>query len=1287
MRSQVAVVPLDGSNYVTWKVQCRMALIKENLWGIVSGTEVSPPETEADKFAKFVVRRNRALATIVLSVNTSLLYLLGDPEDPVVVWNKLSEQFQKKTWANKLSLRRKLNNLRLKEEDSVKSHVKAITEIFNELAVIGAPMEDEDKVVTLLASLPDKFDMLVTALEANTEVPSMEIVTERLLHEENKLKERGTVETSTEKVMLGKKTKDRPKCHHCGKPGHLKRNCWSLKKENEKEQQSKQESKSVKHKANVVAADSESESLGLVTQALAASACSNNVWIIDSGATCHMTHDRTLMRNIVELSKPVEVQLGDGKVLNATARGTVILYTVLSDEKEKRCYLQDVLFVPKLSYSLLSVPKATGAGLKVSFDDSECMIVRPDGETIAVGKKIGDLFHLKYRREVELSNAMTTKSDTSKEMLWHKRYGHLGVQNLKKLANESLVTGFDFDPKKNIDFCEACVQGKLHRCAFPTSGAKRATEPLGLVHSDLCGKITPKSAGSAKYFMTLTDDKTRYVWVYTLKKKDEAFQKFKEWKALVEKSSDYTLKVLRSDNGGEYVSTDFDNFLKSEGVVHQTTVPYTPQQNGVAERLNRTLVESVRSMLVHAKLPRKFWVEALNTSVYLHNRSPTRALDGQTPYEAWTGLKPDVSNLKCFGCTAYAHIPKDERKKLDPKARKCVFLGYGTEIKGYRLFDVERQRVIYSRDVTFNENEFGILQNDEPDETVNKFVDVELSIDDDVSDDVADTYVNEGQSDMRQSSRERRPPNRLGEWVTLASDALVEPTTVSEALNGPDADQWHKAMQQEMDSLHKHDVWNLTELPEGRKAIGSKWVFRVKYNADGSMERLKARLVAQGYSQRYGVDYDETFSPVVRFESLRTVAAMSVKQGLKLHQMDVTTAFLNGDLEEEVYIKQPEGFAVKGKEHLVCKLNKSLYGLKQSPRCWNYTLDEHLKTMGLVQTPSDPCIYVSEKDADPLIVAVYVDDIVLAGPSDEKITEVKQNISERFEVKDMGELKYFLGIQVIQEDGKVWIGQPTYTENILKKFGMEDCKPVSTPVDANSKLTNADADNVPHNQSDYQSAVGSLLYLSSATRPDIAFAVSNVARYCSNPTSEHWTAVKRILRYLKGTVNYGVFFTNEMESECVGFSDADWAGDVNDRKSTSGYLFQMCGGAISWRSKKQPCVALSTAEAEYIALSSAVQEALWIKQLLLDMKEDTKTPITMYEDNQAAINMTKNPNYHGRAKHVDIKYHFIRDQVDKNTVNITYCPTNDMIADILTKGLHKGQFVKLRKLAGVVQKP
>ncbi|CAB4043194.1 Hypothetical predicted protein, partial [Paramuricea clavata] len=382
----------------------------------------------------------------------------------------------------------------------------------------------------------------------------------------------------------------------------------------------------------------------------------------------------------------------------------------------------------------------------------------------------------------------------------------------------------------------------------------------------------------------------------------------------------------------------------------------------------------------------------------------------------------------------------------------------------------------------------------------------------------------------------------------------------------------------------------------------------------------------------------------------------------------------------------PEGFEVKGKEHLVCKLNKSRYGLKQSSRCWNSVLDEHLKSIGFTQTESDPCIYVKEEDGDIFVVAIHVDDIILAGKTDEKIAKVKESIAERFQVKDMGELKYILGLQVIQEDGKVWIGQPTYTASIIKKYGMENCKPVETPVDLSSKLVSAMEDSELFNKEEYQSAVGSLLYLSSATRPDITFAVNNVAKFSANFTNEHWTAVKRIFRYLKKTVNYGLLYSENANPDCVGFSDADWAGDLNDRKSTSGYTFQINGAAVSWRSKKQTCVALSTAEAEYVALSAAAQEALWMRQLLTDLNVNIDKPMTIYEDNQSAIAMSKNPQFHGRSKHIDIKYHFVRDQVEKKTLTVLYCPTGSMLADLFTKGIPKEQFKKLRELTGVAIK-
>ena len=323
------------------------------------------------------------------------------------------------------------------------------------------------------------------------------------------------------------------------------------------------------------------------------------------------------------------------------------------------------------------------------------------------------------------------------------------------------------------------------------------------------------------------------------------------------------------------------------------------------------------------------------------------------------------------------------------------------------------------------------------------------------------------------------------------------------------------------------------------------------------------------------------------------------------------------------------------------------------------------------------------------MIAVHVDDLVLAAKSDKHIADVKKALSEKFEVKDMGELHHFLGTKVLQnkQNGEVWIGQPAYTQKVLRKFNMENAKPVDTPVDISSKLVKMNEDSESANQEQFQSAVGSLLYLSTMTRPDITYAVSNVAKFCANPAKEHWIAVKRIMRYLIGTMHLGLLYRKNELKSCVGFSDADWAGDLDDRKSTSGYIFQMSGAAISWRSKKQACVALSTAEAEYIALASAAQEAVWMRQLLTDLRSKPEEATKIYEDNQSAICLAKNPQFHGRAKHIGIKYHYIREQVENGNVELSYCRTEEMVADALTKGLSRGQFRKLREMLGMDEMP
>ena len=1289
------LVPLNGSNYSTWKLQCQMALMREGLWSIVNESE-TPPDVGADEavISKYQARQDKALATIVLSVDPSLLYLLGQPTDPVKVWTKLSSQFQKKNWCNKLILRRKLHMLRLQDGKSVQEHIKEMTEIFNELAVIEAPLDEEDQVVHLLASLPESYDTLVTALEANERVPSMEIVIDRLLYEERKASERGESSSNAKglyhKSQSEKKWQKQIRCHYYKKLGHMQKDCYEralAEKRNEKEK------KKTPQRWKGSGKSRSSPGVGLITtHALATSSSQSDSWILDSGATCHICCNRTLFSEL-DFKSSQDVTLGDNRVIKSAGCGTVKIQLAQKDGSYLDCTLYDVLYVPDLSFNLLSISRITDRGKTVTFDDSTCDIMCQDGEIIGSATKTGCLYYLNCKSIRQRVNVTRARAGVN---VWHQRFGHLNETSLKQLAKEGLVDGLSSDDLSDkFDVCESCIKGKIHRTPFPKTGGKRADEPLGLVHSYVCGKINSKSLSGGEYFLTFIDDKTRYIWVYILKQKSEVFERFLEWKSMVERSTGRNLKVLHSDNGGEYMSTPFQSYLKKEGIKHELTVPRSPEQNGVAERSNRTLMEAVRAMLFGSHLPQRFWAEALTTAVYLRNRSPTKGNEGSTPHEALMNVKPKVNHLRVFGCVAYSHISKEERHKLDPKAKKCVLLGYGMATKGYRLYDINERRVFYSRDVIFDESRPGYGK--EPTDHTDKSVEIELSSDVSISEgaDCETAEEVEDQSDteeeepvLRRSTRMRKPTDFYGTYInTAVTDLPPEPTTVEEALSGPEKDKWKEAMKKEMDSLRANDVYDIVKLPQHRKTVGCKWIFKRKVRADGSIERYKARLVAQGYSQKPGQDYDETFCPVVRFESVRSVIAMAAQHGLLLHQMDVTSAFLNGDLEEEIYMSQPEGFQTEG-ENLVCKLKRSLYGLKQAPRCWNTALDNQLKGMGFTQTKSDPCLYVNS-EGELFIIAVYVDDILLAGKDKRKMNEIKQTLSSQFEVKDMGELHYFLGVKVIQnhEERSIWIGQPTYTSSIIEHFGLKEAKSVATPVNTAIKLVKATEDDELADQGLYQSAVGSLQYLSTMTRPDITFAVSNVGKFSSKPTKDHWVAVKRIIRYLQGTRNYGLKYSYDGSntSTCIGYSDSDFGGDTDDRKSTSGYIFQVGGTGISWRSKKQTSVALSTAEAEYIALSQAAQEAIWLRQLNTDLLCKPQQPTTVYEDNQAAISMSKNPQAHGKSKHIEIKYHFIREQVINKNIEVKYCSTDNMIADMLTKGLSKEKFQKLRQLAGVTQ--
>jgi hypothetical protein len=432
---------------------------------------------------------------------------------------------------------------------------------------------------------------------------------------------------------------------------------------------------------------------------------------------------------------------------------------------------------------------------------------------------------------------------------------------------------------------------------------------------------------------------------------------------------------------------------------------------------------------------------------------------------------------------------------------------------------------------------------------------------------------------------------------------------------------------------------------------------------------------------------------VAKFNSIRILLALAAQHDLEVHQMDVKTAFLNGVLDEEIYMEQPEGFIQESKEHMVCKLKKSLYGLKQAGRSWYQMIDQNFTQLGFQRTCADQCIYHLRTRGIITIVALYVDDLIILTNQVKALARLKEALRERFEMKDLGEVHFCLGVQIVRnrKRGTICLDQGKYIENMIKRFNMSECKPVGTPLDTNVKLTvdmspktvqeRDEMEKVP-----YQSAIGSLMYAMLGTRPDLAYAVGTLSQFNANPGHGHWKAVKRIFRYLKGTAHDKLLYESSANRRVIGYSDADWASNVDDRRSITGYIFFIGTNAISWSSKKQPTVALSTTEAEYMSLTQATKEGIWICRLLDEIGFGLNgEPIAIYNDNQSCVALSKNSAYHARTKHIDIQHHFIRERVDNKEVEVKFCGTDDMVADIFTKGLVKTKHDYLCGKVGLVR--
>ena len=1321
---------LNEKNYDVWHRKVQYLLEVQDLHEpLTKQWTDSEKKEKAAVFAAFEVKDKAARITLLSCMSNNLLLRFERYRTTRELWQAVQLQYGGTSTTRLRQLTIKFDGYRKIPTQSMREHLTIMRNMIEELRQAGHTLSDEQQVQAVIRSLPRSWEHMRVNLTHNDNIRTFDDVARHVELEEDRLmteraeksageamvaasssrknkkrktshsKAGGGAKTSgsegysgshkgknkqrTERSAKGKRNKAEIVCYRCNELGHFAREC-------------------TKPKVNTFPM---SDSFMFVTSCVMM-AETNPVWIVDSAATDHITPDRASFVDYRRLPAGSQrIYMGNNSSVEVLGIGTC----EVAFRTGHKLLLHDVLYAPDVRRSLVSVLVLLRYGLKLVFVNDVVTVYRDElcigNGYINSGFMVLDT--VTSSSSIDDSSYALSSVVNDDVQLWHARLCHIGQERMNRLARDGLLGQLT---KFVLPQCEGCLAGKSTRKPF--GKAVRATFPLELIHSDICGPMNVRARHGAYYFITFIDDYTRYGQVYLIAHKSDALDCFKRFVTLVENQLDKKVKTLRTDRGREYLSDQFKGFCEWKGIARQLTTPYTPQQNGVAERRNRTLLEMVRSMMSQANLPISFWGDALLTATYVLNRVPSKSVTA-TPYELWTGRKPNLEYLHPWGCMAFIHDPSHKHGKLGPRGRKCIFIRYCEFSKGHVFIGEDLTGTvteIESRDSTFLENEFPSKREVSSDLTLYETVSLpENVLGDDIADEGGEDLVPPQQpppsdiveetvqqaAEPRRSVRDRIPRRRFeiegGEIFLAAQEGMVEPRNVREALAGPNARDWIRAMEEEMDSMKKNHVWDLVDLPAGRKAVGNKWILKIKRKADGSIERYKARLVAKGFTQVEGVDYDETFSPVVRFASVRLILAIVASMDLELFQMDVKTAFLNGELEEEIYMAQPSEFVVEGEEHKVCKLRRSIYGLKQASRQWNLKFHQAVLSDGFEVMEEDHCVYVKRSKNSFLIMTLYVDDILLAGNNKLLIESTKAWLSSTFDMKDMGEASYVLGVKITRDRAKRFLSlsQENYVQKILERFGMSTCKPIDTPVERNTSLSKS---MVPKNDEErgrmarvpYSSAVGSLMYAMLCTRPDICYAVGLVSRFQSNPGVAHWQAVKRILRYLKGTSDYVLCYQGK-DLQLIGYSDADWGGDPDERKSTSGYAFLLGGGAISWCSKKQSCIALSTMEAEYIACSAAVQEGVWLKRFIerLGVFAVPKGPATIYSDSTAAIAYSKDPKYHSKAKHIEMRYHYVRDMVAQKEVILVHVSTSKMLADPLTKPIARDQFSAHVKMLGL----
>ncbi|GKC43676.1 retrovirus-related pol polyprotein from transposon TNT 1-94 [Tanacetum coccineum] len=958
-------------------------------------------------------------------------------------------------------------------------------------------------------------------------------------------------------------------------------------------------------------------------------------WVIDSGSTEHITHDASILENKTKSCFETPIIIPNGDAIPVEGKGEFRL--------PRGSKIKGVLHIPKFTCNLLSVSRLSkDLQSAITFFPDFCIMQKLHTRSlIGAGECRNGLYRMGIiRRE---KKAMMTSMD-----IWHKRLGH---------ASGDKLTHIDFLNDSSFDqVCDSCIKAKHTKLPFPKSSIK-TNDCFELIHCDIWGKYRVPSISGANYFLTIVDDFSRSVWVFLLKFKHEASSCLMKFHTMIKTQFGKSVKRICTDNGGEFTSNDMLEFYNDHGILLETSCPHTPQQNRVVERKHRHLLETARALIFEANLPKRFWGECVLTATFIINRLPSKVIKNKNPYEIVFDQKPDYDDMKIFGCLSYY--------------KNSVTNGDKFEVRGKPGSNPSSNDHQNSNESVVQEDNSESPNGSTPNSTF-----------DEMENSVAEETLDDPLNQLGRPKRHRSHPKHFEDFVVklppsvdntqttptqasstvhslsnfvsyerfsnshkaflAAIDAIDEPKSFHQAIKD---ERWTKAMRKEIRALEENGTWILQALPDGKRAIDSKWVYKIKYKPNGEVERYKM-LVA-------------------------------TKNNWFIHQLDVNNAFLHGDLTEEVYMKIPQGFAKEG-ETKVCRLRKSIYGLKQASRNWYQKFTNALLALDFKQSKADHSLFIYHQKDIFVAALIYVDDVLLVGNNITKMQHTKAELDHKFSIKDLGSLKYFLGIEVARTHEGLVLSQRKYTLDILADCGFEGCRQSSFPIEQNHKLDKSE-DQPKVDRSRYRRIVGRLLYMQ-ATRPDIAYAISILSQFVSDPRQPHMDVVHHVLRYLKSTHGQGVLFPRTGGFNLTAYCDYDWLGCPYTRRSRTGYVLLLGGAPISWKTKKHSVVSCSSVEAEYRSMAFTVSEIIWVRWLLNGLNVASAGPTPLFCDNQVARHIANNPIFHERTKHVEMDCYFVRERVDSKEIQPFPINSKMQIADLLSKGLGTQQLREQRLL-------